>query len=151
MNLAEGLQLERPSVFVPWSVTRDDLRKLCPMSRMGRQGLIEVTAHYYVLSDVVSLAGLTHELGFHFSVRGKLAKFEIFRRTYADRARSYAEFQEHLERASGAPTHREAGAEGYDRCLWQGVGFEVLHELVDRFGPEEHVWITRVPKRLMWA
>jgi hypothetical protein len=150
MDLEDGLQLERPSVFVPWSVTRQDLWELCPMSRMGRQGLKEVTADYYVLSDVVSLGGLTHELGFHFGVRDELVKFEIFRRTYTDLGTSYAEFQQHLERALDKPTHREPGAEGYDRCLWQGVGFEVLHELVDRFGPEEHVWITRVPKRHMW-
>ena len=121
------------------------------MPGIGRQGLKEVTAQYLVLSDVVSLGGLSHELGFHFAIGGKLAKFEYFRKSYRDLRDSYAGFQKHLEVTFGPPTRREAGAEGCDRCVWDLAGAEVLHEIVDRFGPEEHVWIVRLPRRLMCA
>jgi hypothetical protein len=110
-----------------------------------------VTKRYYVLSDVASIAGTAHELGFHFSALGELAQFEVFRRSYGDLVASYTEFQENLEQALGAPTLREYGSEGFDRCVWQRPGVEVLHEIMDRFGPEEHVWITRLPRRVMLA
>ncbi|MFN0179614.1 MAG: hypothetical protein ACKVZ0_12520 [Gemmatimonadales bacterium] len=151
MNLENGLQLERPAVFVPWSATRDALRQLFPEPGIGRQGLKEVTGHYFVLSDVLSLGGLCHELGFHFGIRGRLAELEYFRRSYEDVLGSYTEFQRHLESSFGPPTRREPGDEGCDRCVWQLTGAEVFHELVDRFGPEEHLRIVRLPRRLMLA
>lgn len=151
MNLEDGFQLEWPRAFVPWSSTRATLRALFPAPGIGRQGIKDVTTHYLVLSDAVSLGGLTHELGFHLGIRGKLAKFELFRRSYPDLQASYAEFQKHLEAAFGPPTRREPGDLGCDRCEWELTGAAVLHELVDRFGPEEHVWIVKLPQRLMWA
>jgi hypothetical protein len=144
MNVENGVELERPAVLVPWSLTCDDLRALFPKPGLGRQGLKEVTARYFVLSDVVSLGGLTHELGFHFGVRGTLTKFEYFRRSYPDLGDSYADFQAHLEQAFGPPTRRVKGHEGFDTCVWRLKGAEILHEIVDRFGPEEHVWIEPV-------
>lgn len=142
MNLENGLHLESPAILVPWSLNRWQLRNLLPNPEQAHK----VTARYIVLHDIVSLGGLTHDLGLHFGVFGKLAKFEYFRRSGPGPEDSYREFQKHLERTFGLPTQREPGTEGFDRCIWKLNGAEIMHELIMRFGPEEHVWIEREPR-----
>ncbi len=139
MDLREGFQLEHPDVFVPWTVSEAGLRAL-----LLPHGLRKVTTGYFTIS-CSSLKGLQHELGFHFEPRGgdHLDELEFFRRAYPDNAASFRNFQEHLERSFGPPTHSRDGTAGFASYEWHVPGAEVIHFVHDRFGLEEHVRIRR--------
>ncbi len=140
MDLREGFQLDDPLVFVPWTVTDAGLRRL-----LWERGLRRVTTGYYVLSDCLSLGGLRCELGFHFVPRGgdRLDELEFFRRAYPDQAASFREFQECFERAFGPPTATRPGDEGFPSHEWAVPGARIVHYVIERFGPEEHMRIQR--------
>lgn len=137
-----GFQIEQPRLFIPWGIREDQLRQIF-------QGhvLRHITDGYYTTS-CTSLGGLAHELGFHFDPRvdGILVEYEVFRRSYPDQTASYAEFQRHLEATFGAPTISRAGSAGFPRQVWRIHDAEVAHYVFDRFGPEEHVRITKKPR-----
>ncbi|MEL6446001.1 MAG: hypothetical protein AAF089_00800 [Bacteroidota bacterium] len=138
MDISEGFQIEEPDVFVPWSASESELSDL-----LGSH-LRHVTDGYYTLS-CRSLSGMAHELGFHFKPRrnGKLNELEFFRRSYADQASSYEQFQRHFEQAFGSPDRTEAGTEGFASHEWRCPGAVIRHYVFDRFGPEEHMRISR--------
>lgn len=146
MNLALGVALESPPVLVPWSATRRDLLDLFPAGADRDGGIQQVTACYLVQRGVTSLGGLNHAIGFHLGLLGRLARVEYFRAEPHDLRESFADFQRRLEQALGAPTRRDPGPLGVDRAVWRVPGAEVLHELVERFGPEEHLWMVRRPR-----
>jgi len=138
VDLESGFQIEDPLVFVPWSVTEEELLSLLPIRPN------HVTTGYYVI-DCTSLSGLHHALGFHFRPRehGALRELEFFRRAYPDQAASFAEFQDHLEATFGPPSRRSDGTEGFPNFGWQIGSAWIKHYVFDRFGPEEHVRIGR--------
>jgi hypothetical protein len=144
MDLATGFTLEQPALAIPWRISERELASLVAGPAIGRDGLKEVTTGYYVLSHVVSLKGLVHELGLHFEPgrHGRLLELEFFRRSYPDLAASYREFQEHLEATFGPPTHRNPSPEGFATCEWLYRHATIKHLVFDRFGPEEHVRIV---------
>jgi hypothetical protein len=137
MELASGFQIESPNVFVPWGIRQRGLKSL-----LEEHGLKRVTRSYYVLS-CVSLNGLSHELGFHFYPRwrGVLNKLEFFHCSYRDLEASFNEFQEHFERAFGKPTNEQLGDQGLPSFTWNFGGVQIVHYVLDRFGPEEHMHI----------
>ena len=141
MDLREGFRLDDPPVFVPWAVTDAGLRRL-----LSERGLRHVPKGYYVLSGCQSLGGLRCELGFHFVPRGgdRLEELEFFRRSYADQAASFHEFQVYFEAAFGPPTSTRAGPEGFPTHEWVLPGARIIHLVQDRFGPEEHMRIRRL-------
>jgi hypothetical protein len=137
MEISKGFQIEEPSVWVPRGATEAHLLEL-----LSPHGLRKVTSGYYTIS-AKSLAGLGCEIGFHFTPKreGLLRELEFFRRSYPDQAKSFASFQEHLERAFGVPTSAEPGSDGFPTYGWSIGGVSVSHYVFDRFGPEEHVRI----------
>ena len=137
MEISKGFQIEDPCVWIPRGASESLLVEL-----LGPHGLREVTGGYYTIS-AKSLSGLCCEIGFHFSPRrqGVLQELEFFRRSYPDQGKSFANFQEHLERTFGTPTGTEQGEEGFPSYGWAIGGAHVSHYVFDRFGPEEHVRI----------
>lgn len=138
MDLRVGFTLEDPLVTVPWTVTVAELRRL-----LGPR-LREVTRGYFTVT-CRSLGGIEHELGFHFVPRDgdQLAELEFFRRSYADQRRSFDEFQRHFEAEFGPPDHTRPGTEGFPQHEWTVPGATIVHYVINRFGPEEHMRIRR--------
>ena len=140
VDLSEGFQIEDPAVFVPWGIGEDELLDLLPTKPH------HLTSGYYVI-DCTSLSGSKHALGFHFrSDPSKLKELEFFRRsnpTYPDLRPSFEDFQRHLELTFGPPTSESSGSEGLPHFRWKVNEATIDHYVFDRFGPEEHVRITR--------
>ena len=92
----------------------------------------------------VSLDGMAHELGFHFSPRSKgiLTKLEFFRSSYENQKASFDEFQKHFERFFGQPTNSTMGTERFPSHTWELQGIRIIHYVFDRFGLEEHMRIV---------
>ncbi|NOT09661.1 MAG: hypothetical protein HOP28_15825 [Gemmatimonadales bacterium] len=137
MDLSDGFRIDEPPVMVPWSVSENELGHLFgPVLR-------HVTAKYWT-ARVRVLGGLECNLGFHFrGNRGQLSELEFFRDSYDDQAESFTGFQRHFEAAFGAPTETQPGTEGFPSYRWLVPGAEIIHLIVDRFGPEEHMRIRR--------
>jgi hypothetical protein len=140
MDLSKGFQIEDPAVFVPWGIGERELLNILPVEPH------HVTAGYYVI-DCTSLSGSEHALGFHFrSDPSKLSELEFFRRlnpTYPDLRPSFDDFQRHLEVTFGTPSSESSGSEGLPSYRWKISEATIVHYVLDRFGPEEHVRITR--------
>jgi hypothetical protein len=132
MDLNRGFTLENPPVTIRFGMSERELRQLVG-DRLRR-----VTSGYHCLS-CTSLCGLRHELGCHFE-RG-LRELEFFRKAYPDQRASFNEFQHHFESAFGPPTETMPGGEGFPSHRWVFPGFEIVHVVYDRFGPEEHMRI----------
>jgi hypothetical protein len=139
MDIAKGFQIGVPDVFVPWGIRESDLRGL-----LESYGLRHVTHGYYTFS-CVSLGGLSHELGFHFSPRpdGILSELEFFRRAYENQKASFDEFQKYFEASFGKPTKEQMGTEGFPSYMWDLKGVRIVHYVFDRFGLEEHMRIQK--------
>ena len=136
MEIREAFTIEAPSVSVPWGITEAELKALIP-------GLRHVTRAYHTL-PVTVLGGLRCMLGFHFrSSSGGLSELEFFRTAYPDQRASFEEFQRHFERAFGPPSSSEPGDHGLPSCEWRLPGVSIVHYVLDRFGPEEHMRIRR--------
>ncbi len=139
MDISRGFQIEHPEIFVPWKISETDLQQL-----FGAQQLRHVTAGYFT-THCISLGGLTHELGFHFHPRGGgvLIELEFFRGSYLDLSASFQDFQRHLEATFGQPTLTTPGSEGFPSHTWRPSGADIVHYVLERFGPEEHVRIKK--------
>lgn len=145
-DITQGFQIENPKVFVPWSTNPSDLKALFRHSFFKRT-LKKVTKTYYV-AECVSLGGLRHSLGFHFADhqdKGVLGELEFFILDGTDWKSQFREFQSHLEMTFGEPTAARAGFDS-DRphFVWEFQGIEISHDVIDRFGVEEHVRIRRL-------
>ena len=134
MDVSAGYSIEQPDVLVPWCIKESELLALLPSSPR------HVTTGYYTL-PCESLGGLRHDIGFHFEPRsnGRLREFELFRRSYPDLDQSFREFQRHLELTLGPPTTTVEGDAAFPHVTWRLGSVEVVHYVLDRFGPEEHV------------
>lgn len=138
MELREGFTIEEPAVSVPWGITEAELVTLIEAPELRR-----VTRAYYTLPATV-LGGLRCMLGFHFlGRRGGLSELEFFRTAYPDLRASFEEFQRHVERVFGPPTRTSPGGEGLPSHEWRLSGVSIVHFVLDRFGPEEHMRIRR--------
>jgi hypothetical protein len=139
MDLRRGFTLDDPPITIPWNITAARLIELG-----GPAGLEEVTRGYYVAA-CKALGGLDLKIGFHFDPgeRGKLREIELFPRFAMPIADSYPKFQAHLEKTFGPPTKSRPGDEGFACHTWKKRGAEIRHFVFDRFGPEEHVRITK--------
>jgi hypothetical protein len=139
MDISKGFQLEQPHIFVPWETLEVEIRTLfdgLPLRRV---------THGYFTIPCLSLGGLSHELGFHFYPRGGgiLTELEFFRTPAPDLAASYEKFQQHLEATFGPPALTAPGSEGFLSHTWRLPGADVVHFVLNRFGPEEHVRIKK--------
>jgi hypothetical protein len=139
MDLTIGFQLDDPRTFIPWEITQADLQR-CLGNRLRK-----VTHGYFTIS-CSTLNGMSHELGFHFEPRHSdhLTELEFFRRSYRDQVSSFRDFQTHFEEAFGPPTRQTDGTEGFPSYEWVVPGARIVHFVIDRFGPEEHMRVQRV-------
>lgn len=139
MDLTRGFQIEEPNVLVRWGISEKELVEL-----LGTHGLRPITGGYYTIS-CSSLGGLRHELGFHFTPRahGRLTELEFFRRTAKELQSSFAEFQHYFEKNFGPPAQSADGLENFPSHKWLMGPVEIVHYVIDRFGPEEHMRIRR--------
>jgi hypothetical protein len=137
MDVAQGFKIEQPEALVPWGISETEFER-----DFGALGLRRVT-HGYFTTHCVSLRGLPHELGFQFYPRGAvgLNELEFFRSSPRSLEISFQEFQRHLEATFGKPTITTQGQEGFPFHRWQLSGADVVHFVIQRFGPEEHVRI----------
>jgi hypothetical protein len=139
MDLSKGFQIEEPHVFVPWETPETQFLD-------GFEGLhLRLVTDGYFTTHCTSLEGLSHELGFHFRPRknGRLVELEFFSSSYSNLAESYQEFQRHLEATFGQPTITVPGSEGYLSHIWRSQGAEVVHYVMEHFGPAEYIRIKR--------
>jgi hypothetical protein len=142
----DGLQLDGPHLFIPWNITEDELVQL-----VGIERLRHVTAGYYTMT-CQSMGGLTHRLGFHFAPResGRLAYFEFFQDGSKGLRESFDAFQRRLVVTFGKPTSfgrpydDDSGEPALPTCRWEIAGTEILHYVMDRFGPEEHLTMRKL-------
>jgi len=143
LNIEEGFQINTPDIFVPWTISKRELKKL-----LGGHGLRHITMGYFSIS-CVSLGEMNHELGFHFDppTSNRLSELEFFQRAYPNQKKSYDTFQSHFEKEFGNPTKVHPGTEGFDTCIWRIGSIEIVHSVYDRFGPEEHMRIRRIPEK----
>ena len=137
MNIKEGFKIDVPDIFIPWCIDEQTLIKL-----LNKHSYNHVTKGYYTIS-CKSLSGLDCMLGFHFEPRkdGLLKELEFFRNSYSDQSESFYEFQSHFEKAFGKPSKNYFGNEGYENYLWDFDSVQIVHYVIDRFGPEEHMRI----------
>ena len=132
-TFAEGYPIEEPKIVIPWHIDPQQLISIL------KDRVDKVTRKYYT-TKCISMKGLAHNLGFHFS-ENKLVEFELFRNNKGDLKSSYEEFQKHLTEVFGNLTSQSNGYEGYVKYDWLFPQFQVVHMVMDRFGPEEHVRI----------
>ena len=139
LDISAGFPLEKPQVFVPWGIPEKKLSEL-----LGRFGLKKITAGYYVIS-CVSLGGMHHELGFHFSkARGLLNELEFFHKNHTkDDSFYFNEFQTHFESYFGTPAGQGHLTAGFPSYTWDLKGTRITHYMWDHFGLEEWLRIVK--------
>jgi hypothetical protein len=74
MDISEGFQIEQPNVFIPWSTSSRERMTLF------RDLDLKQVNNNYIVTQRVSLKGLSHKLGFHFDLRPGFGiwHFELF-------------------------------------------------------------------------
>lgn len=151
MDIAEGFQIEQPSIFVPWGITRLQLESLFH----GRD-LERGIDGGYLLRHCRGLSGLILSLGFRFNrAAGTLCEIEaVLGKTHFKVRHSrnkmrcipldvqYDEMQAHLEATFGTPAISSPG-EGFLNHAWLFPGARIEHYVVEHFGPNEHVLIRK--------
>ena len=132
INLNRGFTLEDPAVTICFGMSESELWQLL------RSRVRFVRSGYHCLT-CTSLGGMQHELGCRFECG--LTELEFCRKEYPDQVASFNEFQRHFEAAFGPPTESLPGSEGFPSHHWALPGFELVHFVYNRFGPEEHLRI----------
>jgi hypothetical protein len=143
-DLSVGFRLEDPAVLVPWGASVEDL-----LSTFRAQGHAprRVTASYYTAAGRL-FGGTEAKIGFHFgrweSPDG-LEHVELFDNGEREIEKSYQVFHRSLVEQFGEPTVREPGDLGPSMpyCEWRVGSVRILHYVMDRFGPEEHLTLRK--------
>jgi len=146
-------ELEDPHLAVPWSIRPEELRKLFRES--GQEGRLRFVTEGYFVLPCRTLGGLETHLGLHFrprSEKGRLAELEFFDNGQKELKDSYDLYQQHLEQVFGRPWFSRAGSFAPEMPTheWLRRGLYVSHYVVERFGPEEHVRVTKLPWCFAW-
>ena len=136
-DIQMGLLISDPEVFVPWSMSEEDVPVLfrnCPVTF--------VTEGYYVMKGATLFGNLICNIGFHFD--NTLRRIEFFRNEYEDLRKSYDGFQRSIERVFGKPTNQSTDETGFLNCTWRiSDDIRVTHYVIERFGLEEHLNIEQ--------
>ncbi len=144
-SLSKGFQIEDPDVLVAWGSPVAEVLRAFVTKGAGEPR--QVTQLYYTARCMI-LGGLWCEVGFHFEAKGSsssLKKIELFGNGERDIETSYRVFQDRLLKHFGSPTIEKPGTLGVsmpDR-RWHVGSVVILHYVIDRFGPEEHLSIER--------
>jgi hypothetical protein len=144
-DVALGVQLEMPALWIPWDVSVRDFLKLFTDNKQSVPRL--VASGYYVARCHI-LHGLNTQVGFHFEPAndgGRFNELELFDNGENDIEKSYRVFHERLVYLFGEPTKRTGGtfSVSMPTCEWRLGSVNILHYVTDRFGPEEHVRIRK--------
>lgn len=141
MDIQEAFAIEDPRVSLRWGISLQEFRALLPGIALQR------ITHFDHVLPVTVLGGLQCLLALRFAgPQGGLSALELFRASNRRRRAGFAEFQRHLEASFGPPTCTQPGLEGFPTHRWQLPGpVEIEHYAVDRFGPEAHACIRRMP------
>ena len=139
MDLTSGFQIHSPTKFIPWRLRELELEDL-----LDGKPLRKIRRGYYTL-DCEPLPDLHCILGFH------LHRFDVFTelefsknmRSFDELSDNYDCFQRHFEDVFGRPATTGTGNEGFPSHEWDLPGARIVHHVVDRFGPEEHMRITK--------
>lgn len=134
MSITDGLQIDSPSVFLPWNSLPDDIETIFKDYPINM-----ITSNYYVIKNAQVFESLRCNLGLHYNTY--LEKLEFFRDEYLDYEGSYTEFQKVFEEIFGEPTiiHSKKS------CEWRiNNNIKIFHNLMDRFGWEERLFIEKM-------
>ena len=142
-DIENGLLLEDPPTTVRWEITCEDL-----VRALGN-AVREVAANCYLGGPFRLYRDKLCRIGFHFD-NDHLSAFELYWSDEGDLSKSFAEFQQWLEATFGPPTRRSDPdptkidlSAGYSHFDWEVGPVLIKHYVLDRFGPEEHVWIDK--------
>jgi len=140
MNIQSGFQIDNPNIFVPWNINAGQLESLFKAHKLNH-----VTTGYYTIS-CESLKGLQCNIGFHFKSahEGLLKEFEFYFETGEKLEKTFAQFQHHFEQEFGKPGKQLNGYPGYSDFEWIFGDVQIIHKVIDRFGPEEHMRIRKL-------
>jgi len=140
MNIYKGIQIDEPSIFVPWEISEENLVEL-----FNGKHLKHITNGYYTIKCTL-FNGLNCMIGFHFEpgLNGHLSEFEFFRTNYDDQQSSFNEFQKYFVQEFGEPSNTTPGNEGFNNYEWILDYIKIIHLVYDRFGPEEHMRIKNM-------
>ena len=140
MNIQSGFQIDTPNIFVPWNINGGQLESL-----FKTHDLNHVTTGYYTIKSE-SLNGLKCNIGFHFKPanEGLLKEFEFYFETGEKLENTFKQFQYHFEREFGKPGKQMHGYPGYSDFEWILDDIQIIHRVIDRFGPEEHMRIKKL-------
>jgi hypothetical protein len=139
MDLSKGFQIEEPNVFVPWGTPEAQFQQSFKRLQLRR------VKDGYFTTHCTSLSGLSVEVGFRF-YQG-LVELQFRCSSCPDLPTSYDVFQRHLEETFGPPTFTSPGSEGYLSHTWTFPGVEILHYVLEHFGPAENVRIQKTAER----
>jgi hypothetical protein len=140
MTIDKGFKLDKPDIFVPWGIDETMLQE-----RFKNAKLKNVTTGYYTTS-AESLGGLKCQIGFHFEPRqgGRLKELEFFKLDNKNQQKSFDEFQMYFVKEFRLPTKTVPGTEGFQKHEWKIGTIQIVHYIIDRFGPEEHMRIRHL-------
>lgn len=146
-DLANGFQLETPDLWLPWDITMAELLKAFNKQRQVAPRLV---APGYYVARCQMFGGLDAQVGFHFEPKndiGLLKELELFDNGERDIERSYQVFDERLVQLFGEPNDEKRGAcsTSMPDREWHVGSVSIVHYVMDRFGPEEHLVIRKEP------
>lgn len=169
MNINIGFQIDQPNVFVPWDIDQKGLIELLrghevqkvaegyySISCISLEGLHhKLGFHFEIKPDakkieefeklIDSIGTRIRKVGpaFNSKREGKLRELEFFREAYPILRESYDDFQSHFEKTFGKPFCTENKDSEFRHYEWQFKDVNIYHYVIDRFGPEEHLRITK--------
>ena len=140
MNIQSGFQIDTPNIFVPWNINAGQLETLFKDHKLNH-----VTTGYFTIS-CESLNGLQCNIGFHLTPanEGLLKEFEFYFETGEKPEETFKQFQFHFEREFGKPVKEINRYQGYPDFEWILGDVQIIHKVIDRFGPEEHMRIRKL-------
>ena len=136
-----GIQLETPALWIPWGI---GVREFAKTFTDTTQSVLRLVAPGYYVARCQILQGLVTHVGFHFEPAndsGHFNELELFDNGEEDIEKSYRLFHDRLVQAFGKPNRRRDGAvsPSMPECEWNVGPVTIVHYVVDRFGPEEHL------------
>jgi len=140
MNIQSGFQIDTPNIFVPWNINTGQLESLFKAHKLNH-----VTSGYYTIKCEF-LNGLQCNIGFHLKPAdgGLLKEIEFYFETEEKLERTFKKFQYHFEQEFGKPAKEMNGYPGYSDYEWILDDIQIIHKVIDRFGPEEHMRIRKL-------
>jgi hypothetical protein len=169
MNITIGYQIDQPGVFIPWDIDQKGLQDLLGEYGLKRitEGYYSISCvslgdlhhrlgfHFEIAPDAKkieelkkfanSVGTIERTIGPNFNLKreGKLRELDFFREAYPNLKDSYDNFQIHFEKAFGKPSFTKKRNADFPNYEWKFKDVSISHYVLDRFGSEEHLSITK--------